>query len=297
MSKFNSSYFKHSSNNIVIQTKLSQKELKKQNKLQKSNNTNITDTDFNKLMNEDNVKQKKTCVKLMDYVTFYKQSNIELVNSLINENLLGEELLLKIKSCNKYCDIKGYELLNGIIKKYNNVDESDWIENKKYGLALQFLLENKLEEQLICLIILQNYSSEYNFTKVIYKNKSVYHINWIFQLFFIHEIIDESVYWKWQEIIFDAVDISSDIKNKICIQTTDFFNILKMTFTNQDYENDEIDNKIKSNFNNKNCNMENLNIQQKKSYVYSDNESKHNYDVPEEQDYNMDNDNFNIDDL
>lgn len=100
---------------------------------------------------------------------------------------------------------------------------------------------------------------------------------------FTQDIIDESVYWKWHELLSMFTDVNDEIKNKLCIQTTEFFNILKMTFTDEDYENNESDEDDEENNNN-----EDNDKQEADSEPEPEPETDDKYKVPEEQDWNMD---------
>lgn len=305
MSKFSktSTFFKRNNlQQVNVITKVSQKELKKNKKTQKNNSNNsndfniMTENDFNKLMEENdnmNISQEN----LNCYIK--KILQIDILKQLVNEEIKGEYFINKIKLENK---IKGSQLLYSILNKYTNPNNWNWINKNEYGEILKNLLEDDYEEQLLCLLLIQNYCINLGLPKIIYKDKEVYFIKFIFQLMFTQDIIDESVYWKWQELSTIFMDIEENIKNKICIQTTDFFNILKMTFTEEDYEEDNQDNqenKInKNNQNNKNnqkSKKNDIKNDDEESDVESENEDQ--YIIPEEQDYNMDDNNFNIDDI
>lgn len=289
MSGFNrsSSYFKkNNSHQINITTKISQKELKKNKKAEKNNNSNnaVSDKDFEELMEENEeckVKtQKVNQIKLSDYLNNIKDE--EITNQLINdEKIFGFELADKAKELN----LSGVQILKSILNKYNNPEDYSWIEINKYGEVLQIMLADNLQEQLICLLLIQNYSYVLGLPKVSYKDKSVYYIKLIFQLLFTYDIIDESVYWKWQELLINLSDIDEDTKNKICIQTTEFFNILKLTFTDADYE-DEEENKDDKKEDEKESNQE-FELKSE-SGTEQESESEDKYAVPEEQDWNMD---------
>jgi hypothetical protein len=303
MSKFNnsssSSYFKRNVYQFDIKTK-SPKKNQKNNNNQK-NNDNISDNDFNKLMEDsdydydksllnnnklNNNKSNKNDIKLINYLSKIEDS--EIVNKLIEEQLVGCDLMSRIESDN----ITGSQLLKGILNKYNDPNIYNWIELNQYGSSLQLLLKNDLKEQLLCLLMIQNYSNSFGFPKITYKNKQVYFIKIIFQLLFTYDIIDESTFWNWNDILIDIVDIDDETKKLLCIQTTEFFNILKMTFTEDDYENENNEN----NEINKNPNYE-LKLDNKLNNDINRDEGKDDedddsekYKVPEEQDYFMDDD-------
>ena len=316
MSKFNkaSSYFKRNLYQLDIKTKSPKKNNKNQknNENQKNNDSydNISDNDFNKLMEEsdynydksvfNNNKSNKNDIKLINYLSKIEDS--EIVNKLIEEQLIGCDLMSRIESDN----ITGSQLLKGILNKYNDPNIYNWIELNQYGSSLQLLLKNDLKEQLLCLLMIQNYSNSFGFPKITYKNKQVYFLKIIFQLLFTYDIIDESTFWNWQDILIDIVDIDENTKKLLCIQTTEFFNILKMTFTEDEdtYENekDNENNEIKKNTNyelkldNKLNNDINSDVKKTKDEEKDDKEKddedddSEKYKVPEEQDYFMDDD-------
>lgn len=284
MSKFNkySSFFKRNTNQFEITIKPSKKDKKNvnNNKL-----NNVSDNDFIELMKENKVEKKKE-IKLSDYLDKIKDS--EIVEQLIQEQLIGEDLVCRIKSEN----ITGSQLLKGILKKYNNQSNYNWIHLEQYGQSLAYLFSDNIKEQILCLLMIQDHSRYLGFPKITFKDKQVYYLKTIFQLLFTYDIIEESSFWKWQDLLIDIVDIDEDTKNKICIQTTEFFNILKMTFTDEDYE--EKEEVIEEN---KKLNNHNSDNKPSRESDFDSEKESDKYNVPEEQDYNMDDDNFNLDDL
>jgi hypothetical protein len=304
MSKFgsnNSSFFKRNTFQLDIKSKSKSKSSDKQQKKNKkiiNQSNSISDNEFNKLMEENDT--QKNDIKLSNYLS--KIGNSEIVNKLIQEHIIGHDLLDKIQSESKNENIMGSQLLKQILIKYNDPNDYTWVEQNQYGLALQFLLKDNLTDQLLCLLLVQNYSYSLEFPKINYKDKQVYYLKIIFQLLFTFDIIDESIYWEWQETLTNFSDIDEKIKNTICVQTAEFFNILKMTFTDEDYEDNKDNNDENTKDNNNNNTQLKLNTEKldnesnTESNTESDNESD-KYKVPEEQDYNMDDDNFNLDDL
>ena len=301
MSKFNigSSFFKRNNYQLDIITKPSKKDKKNTNKNLGSNKSNcVSDDDFNELMKENlEVKNK---VKIIDYLD--KITDSEIVEQLIREQLIGEDLVIRIESET----ISGSQLLKGILKKYNDPSNYNWVQPENYGLALSSVLSNNTKEQLMCLFLIQDYSRTFEFPKISYKDKPFYFLRTIFQLLFTYDIIEESTFWKWQDLLVDIVDVDEDTKNKICIQTTEFFNILKLTFTDEDYENEENEDNEKNNLTNnlvKNNNHQNKNDDvldnelDEESEQELNKETDNKFKVPEEQDWNIDDDNFNLDDL
>lgn len=296
MSKFNStsSFFKrNNTQQLNITTKVSQKELKKNKKLEKNNAnnsiSNVSANDFDKLMEEnDNPKNttknsntNKTQVKMSSYLD--KIIDSEILSQLIKEGIKGENLVNRIK----YENVSGSQLFKTILKKYSDPNNCDWVKKEEYGDALINLIEDNFEEQLLCLVVIQNHCIQMNMPKISYKDKDMYYIKLIFQLLFTQDIIDESVYWKWYELLSTFADISEDTKNKLLIQTTEFFNILKITFTDEDYEPKENDDNNDENNKNDNNNKNEQRLEQE-SESESEQESEDKYKVPEEQDWNLD---------
>ncbi len=289
MSKFNlsSSYFKKKTYQLNI--KPSKKEIKEQNMIKKNkinNETNISDDDFNQLMNENKINEnkinKKNPIKLSDFLNKINNPIDPIVSEkLSKEQNIGNNLVDKIKMMN----ITGVELLKYILDKYNDPNDYNWIKLEQYGFALEFLLKNNYDEQLLCLLMIQNYSQNYTFPKINYKDKQMYFIKIIFQLFFTYGIIDEQIFWKWQDLLSDFDDIDENTKKLLCIQTAEFFNILKMTFTDDDYNDGLAQTITPNNFNDK--------LLEKSKEIDTEtnidkNIETNEYDVPEEQDFNLD---------
>lgn len=292
MSAFNksSSYFKRNSNQqLNISSKVSQKELKKNKKLQKNtnSNSNVSDNEFDRLMEDNDESNTLTNnisnenqIKLSSYLD--KISDSEIITQLIQEEIKGVELANRIKYENY---ITGSKLLNAILNKYKNPNNYNWVNKEEYGEALINLLEDNFEEQLLCLLVIQNYSTQIGLPKITSNDKDVYYIKLIFQLMFTKDIIDESIYWKWFELITNFTDISEDTKNKLCIQTSEFFNILKMVFNDEDYEPENNKDESKKE---PALELEPEPKQELEQEDESDSESEDEFKVPEEQDWNMD---------
>jgi hypothetical protein len=205
----------------------------------------------------------------------------EKVQKILDDGLIGEELNSYLENLNN--KISGSELLNGILKKYDDPNTIKWFNSTEYGLGLKYLLENNITDQVICLILIQNYCQKHGLIKIQYKNSQIYLIKLLFQLLFTNDIIDETAFLKWQENL-DEINIDEKTKNLLIIQTTEFFMIFKTIF-NEDEENT---NELEEN--NKLLNYQKNNIINDKD---SDNEESENEEddpfiVPEEQDYNLD---------
>lgn len=301
MSKFNgsSSFFKRNTYQFDIKPTSSQKQQKKNKKQNNPISDIVSDNEFDKLMEENNNVGLKKVFKLSDYFSGVKNS--EIASRLVQEQIVGNDLLIRIESEN----VTGSQLLKEILNKFEP-DNIEWINKNQYGSALKLLLEENSKEQLVCLFLIQNYSYTHGFPKINYKDKEVYYIKMIFHLLFTNDIIDESTYLEWLDILTDLVDIDNSVKNIICIQTAEFINIFKMTFTDQDYENDQENysdvNKDKTQSQSNTSAKLNSKLSNKSDKVSddeSDNDESDKCNVPEEQDYNMDdgNEDYNLDDL
>lgn len=295
MSKFKpqSSFFKrNATQQINITTKISQKQLKKNKKIEKNCTTdvnlNVSDNDFDKLMEEnDNVKTTDTNtgtstdkmqLKFSSYLE--KITHPHTLTQLVSQadGNANPELYNRIK----YDGYSGSQLLNSILNKYQDPNKWNWINDEEYGKVLSEILEDNFEEQLLCLLLIQNYSVKTGMQKITYKDKDIYFIKLIFQLLFTQDIIHETVYWKWHELLSTFTDVSEDIKNKLFIQTTEFFNILKMTFVDEDENGDENGDELKNE--NKDGNKDELEVELDVELEVEENKDK----IPEEQDWNMD---------
>ena len=296
MSKFNtgSSFFKRNTYQLDIPSKptKSTKQAKKDKSKKNINKSNrISDEDFNELMNENF--EEKNKVKFIDYLN--KITSCEIVDQLIREKLIGKDLVIRLESET----ISGSQLLKGILKNNKEPTSYNWVQPENYGLALSNILSNDSNEQLLCLFLIQDYSRTFEFPKITYKDKQVYYLKTIFQLLFTNDIIEESTFWKWQDLLVDIVDIDDDTKNKICVQTAEFFNILKLTFNEEDYVEGEGEREGEGNRkedgNIENKNHQNVYVDESEYMTNKNTDTK--LKIPEEQDYNMDDDNFNLDDI
>lgn len=279
-----SSFFKRNqAQKLDITTKVSQKELKKNKKNQKnqSNNTCVSDNDFDKLMEENSPKMTpERFDSYLEKITNFVKSDI--LTQLVQEGTGGDDLTNRLK----YENITGSQLLNAILEKYK-LENLSWMNKEEYGCMLYNLLEDNFQEQLLCLLVVQYHCIQNGMPKITYKDKHVYCIKLLFQLMFTHDMIDESVYWQWYELASTFVDIEEDTKNKICIQTTEFFNILKLSFTDEDYENNEDEN-VKNVKTDKTDKVDKTDKTDKAKADKVDKTDTVEDTVPEEQDYYMD---------
>ena len=322
MSKFYSSAgFKNFGKNdsIPITTKVSKNQLKKQQKASKQNTNSqsvslgITDEEFDKMMEENDLEndlennlENKNVVKTNDS---RKSSNLyqvpenynsEKTNELISSGLEGNELVNHIKHLNNISEgdsnkkITGLDLIKGLIEKFNKPEYFDWVIPNKYGLALKYLFESNRTDQIICLLMLENFAKTSGFIKVSYKNSQVYHIRLLFQLFFTYEIIDEDAFYEWQDYLEKNTQYDEKTINMLAVQTTEFFMILKTVFDDEedkedvDVDKDDNANSNKSPLSNPNK-QQNLNNNTNNNGSESESDSENDmYKVPEEQDYNLD---------
>lgn len=296
MSKFKADSFKNmKSQEIPITMKVSQNKLRK---LNKNNNKNekvdigITDEDFEKMMEEN----EQSCIKQIDKYPVPNKDNLsESVKNILNINLLGEELVGFVQIETKFKNISGTEYLIGLLETIKDPEDLTWISLEKYGGLLKYLFESNINNQVICLLILQNYAEKFGFIKINYKGKQIYQIRLLFQLFFTNEIIDESACWEWQEYLESTNKFEENTKKLLVIQTTDFFQILKTVFEEEgeDEGEDEEENGDK---------QENKGKREEESDDSNDSDNSNNLDkkkfqIPDEQDYNMEENDFSLDDL
>lgn len=267
---------------IEITNKISKNKLKKQHKHEKKQENidlGITDIEFESIMADNEIDNKN----ISDKIYFYKIPEISdvtnYVKELLNKKILGQELLNYIELNNN--SLNGVELLNGLLNHNFEITDITWFDLNKYGLVLKKLFESKIDDQLIGLLMIQNYCSKYNFPKIEYRNKSIYLLKILFQLFFTYDIFDEETYWKLQDYNDNNDNIDNNTKKLLLIQTAEFFILLKTVFTDEDYENvnenDHVNTKV------------NTNLQISKFNEECDEDSHVEYDkVPEEQDFNLD---------
>ena len=84
-----------------------------------------------------------------------------------SKNIFGQELVDYIK-LNHNC-LTGLELLTGLLKQQlDTFDISDmtWFKQDKYGSGLKKLFESNTQDQIIGLLMFQNYCSKYKFPKI-----------------------------------------------------------------------------------------------------------------------------------
>lgn len=272
---------------LEIINKVSNNKLKKKNKKNKNqeiNSFDISENEFNSIMNQNEVENKniinKSKVKNIKnkYKQYEEQSSIINID-IFDKNIIGQEFYENIILHNNF--ITGNLLLDSILKKQENIEDLTWLKNENYGFALKKLFEADINQQLIGLLIIQNYCSTYNYPKILYKNNSIYLLRVLFQMFFTNDIFDEDVYWKWQEYLEDDEELDSELKNKLLIQTTEFFIILKSSFIDDENVNESEIIKNTNNIINDDDNIDNNddnddNIQNK--VVSDDNDIEFNLD-------------------
>jgi len=297
MSRFTNNNFKNfnRNNSIPITAKISQKMLKKQRKQNLSenldnDNNGVSDKEFEKMMEENNN------ISFKDTLIYYLPNNNNIspeILNILNNQILGNNLITYIKtknnSNNKIIEnttIFGKDLLNGILNKYENEPLNyNWLNLNEFGHGLKYLLENDTTQQIICLLMIQNYCKKHNFIKISYKESQVYHIKLLFQKLFLNEIIDENSYWKWLEYLELMPNLDEETKKILIIQTNEFF----MIFKSVNDEEDETVNTDNNNINPNNDNNLNNNLNTNlNTDILEFSEDKDNFNIPEEQDFNMD---------
>lgn len=231
---------------IPIKNKaIPQSELKKQKKLEQTNKSansknTVSDSEFESLMDENKVSDTNTCINVNTFT--YPDPNIidDVSNKLIENKLLGFELVNFVNKQN--LTISGIAFLNTLLQKISQEPLSiDWIGPTQYGMLLSELLKDKINDQVTCLIMIQNYCAVLDFPKIQMKTNLQYLVKIIFQLMFTNEIIDESAYYKWQEYLETLEKTNPKLSQTLLIQTTDFFMLLKTVFeeNNDDIDEDE----------------------------------------------------------
>lgn len=300
-----------------ITSGISKNKLKKQyntnngkNKKNGKINSNITDKEFESIMNRNkmSVSEKSDINNIKKYnIPELNHANISNhVKEILNKNLIGDELVYYLETNNNRPN--GIELLEGILTEQldkfadftNIVNLNDldiiWIQSDNYGRGLKYLFESNVRDQIVGLIMIQKFCSKLKFPKISFKNSSIFLIKILFQLFFTNDIFEEESYWNWQEYINDSNEFDDELKKILSIQTAEFFNILKTVFTDSDYVSDTVSDsmsdsvsnlKLESNPNHTNDNNLLKNKPKYNSNSNSESESELR-DVPEEQDYNLD---------
>ena len=277
------------SNTISINSKISQKEIKKQKKQELKTNSlknGISDTDFEKIMYEEKLIDKKLNI---NNKYFLPDSNIisEKVKEIINNEIIGENLVKYLELLDE--KVNGLDLLNGILNKYEEPNDISWLNMDMFGSGLKSLLENNITDQVKYLLTIQNYCKNKEFIKIQYKNSKTYQIKILFQLSFTNEIIDESSYWEWYEYLEQLEDMDENTKNIIFVQTTEFFIILKTIFNDEDEDEENEDNlNQKNKINNKKEFEEEFEKDNTVEEFKKDKTIEDLDEIPEEQDYNLD---------
>lgn len=283
---------------IQISKKISNNQLKKQlkqAKKQENEDLGLTNDEFESLMAENEFENKKLQKKKTFSYKIPEPNNLTtFVLDLLDKKIIGQELVDFIEK-NKN-SLNGLELLNGLLSKHTDISNLDWLKSENYGLGLKELFNSNTHDQIIGVLMIQNYCSRNQFPKITYKNNSTYLIRILFQLLFVFDIFEEETYWKWQDYIQETNEFTNDIKNLLSIQTTEFFNILKTVFTEEDYKNeDEKENEAgtgdgdgNENYDNPNINPNHIKPVNSNTQSSSDEESDNSNGIPEEQDFNLD---------
>jgi hypothetical protein len=243
---------------IQITNKVSKNQLKKQQKQgkkQENINMGVSNKEFELMMAENDNENpnpntnpnSNTNPNAKITYDVPELNNIkENVKKLLEKNVLGQDLVKLIGSN----DPNPIELLGGLLKSQldsSNIYDLSWFGQEKYGLGLKKLFESNIHDQTIGLLMIQNYCSIHLFPKIQYKNKLVYLLKVLFQLFFTYDIFEEEAYWKWQEYVDNNNKFNDELKKILLVQTSEFFIILKTVFTDEDYENEESNNKESNN--------------------------------------------------
>ncbi len=297
MSKFTgSNSFKNiKSQAINITQKVSQKELKKQNKKNKQGSNLMTDNEFELLMEEDSKQNSKS----LNYNTIkisqldFSNVNLDALN-LIKTGSVSSELVEKIKS--EFSHINLRDFLNALLSVQPLISEmSDiqWLKSQTYAPIIKYLIHNTDSSELECLLYIHDYCRINSYPKIIWKGKQTYLIRILFQTLLIEDIVDEQTFWNWQDYIEKNTNLyDGKTADMLAIQTSEFFLLLKTTFEKDDQDEEDEDESLgfdndplMSKPNNKNYMDDNEN-KNEKEHQYENSDDK-NF-IPEEQDYNMD---------
>lgn len=300
MSKFTgSNSFKNiKSQAISITQKISQKELKKQNKKNKQSSNLMTDNEFELLMEEDSKQNSKSSnhgivkIRQLDF----SDLNQDVLN-LIKTGLVSSELVEKIKLDFSHINLRDF--LNALLSVQPSISESSelseiqWLNSQTYAPTIKYLTNNSNSSELECLLYIHDYCRINSYPKIIWKGKQTYFIRILFQTLLIEDIVDEQTFWNWQEYIEKNNNLYDEkTADMLAIQTSEFFLLLKTTFEKDDQDEEDEDESlgfdndpIMSKPNNKNY-MDDNEKEKEKEHQYENSDDK-NF-IPEEQDYNMD---------
>lgn len=277
MSKFTpTSSFKNfkTSNSIPIIFKSDKKKPKNKPMPNKPTQSNLSDKEFELLMEENcNINESTNDKKISLYTIPIFENKNKFLMQLLESKLLGTELkdFVNINYNNvQEFGLLGLELLDTLLLSHTDPKELDWIGEKQYGSVLEFLFENNIKEQVIALLMIQNYCKIHGFIKIPLKTSEAYLIRVMFQMFFTSGIIDESSYYKWQECL-EENKIDEQTKKLLLVQTSEFFMILNTVFAD-DEDEDENENENNQN-NNKELKQNNQHKNTNEYETESDSES------------------------
>jgi len=163
-----------------------------------------------------------------------RKINKEDTETLINSKEKGEELILLIKNNN--LEIESEYLVEKILET-NEINHS-WCDKDNYGNLLEFLLKNKIKEQLKILLQVEKYCNKLNFPKIIHNEKEKYLIDLIFYKLLINEIIDERCFDKFLELEEEENE-KDRIRKRILLQIGEFSIILQSLKYKEEEEEEE----------------------------------------------------------
>jgi len=128
------------------------------------------------------------------------------------------------------------------ILETNEINHS-WCDKDNYGNLLEFLLKDKIKEQLRILLQVEKYCNKISFPKINHNEKNKYLIDLIFYKLLVNEIIDERCFDKFLEL--EEEDNEKDrIRKRTLLQIGEFLIILQSLKYEEDEDEDEKEEKV-----------------------------------------------------
>ena len=169
-----------------------------------------------------------------------KPINLEDINNILNSDKSGEELLemVNMNNLDINCTILVEKILNTEKVLY------EWCDKNNFGLLLESLLKDKIEDQLQVLFIVVDYCNKLKLPKIEHNDKEKYLIDLLFYKLLINEIVDELAFDKWFEWEYDNLE-KENIKRKCLFQLGDFLIVFKTIKYEEEEEEEKKDEDIK----------------------------------------------------
>jgi hypothetical protein len=185
----------------------------------------------------ENILEKKIEVKapILEKKEEERNINKEDIEKVLNSEDRGEELLLLVKNNN--LEVESEYLVERILEM-NEINHS-WCDKDNYGNLLEFLLKDKIKEQLKILLQVEKYCNKLNFPKIIHNEKEKYLIDLIFYKLLINEIVDERCFDKFLELE-EEEDEKDRIRKRTFLQIGEFIIILQsLKYEEEEEEKEE----------------------------------------------------------